>query len=125
MGRSTLNDDSVELPADLDLATIKGEGNLTIQTNFEKVRAYAPEQEEDTATYKVMINHEEQYSLWPADRENAPAWRDAGKEGSKADCLSFIEDVWTDMRPQSLRSAPCAQRVMLEYALAKLIMELP
>lgn len=62
-----------------------------------------PEQEEDTGTYKVVINHEEQYSLWPADRENAPGWRDAGKEGSKADCLSFVEDVWTDMRPLSLR----------------------
>lgn len=63
-----------------------------------------PEQEEDTTTYKVVINHEEQYSLWPADRENAPGWRDAGKEGSKADCLSFIDEVWTDMRPLSLRN---------------------
>jgi MbtH protein len=62
-----------------------------------------PEQEEDTTTYKVVINHEEQYSLWPADRENAPGWRDTGKEGPKAECLAFIEEVWTDMRPLSLR----------------------
>lgn len=62
-----------------------------------------PERAEDTTSYKVVINHEEQYSIWPADRENPPGWRDAGSEGSKADCLSFIEQVWTDMRPLSLR----------------------
>jgi MbtH protein len=62
-----------------------------------------PEREEDTTLYKVVMNHEEQYSIWPADRENAPGWRDAGKEGLKADCLAFIEQVWTDMRPLSLR----------------------
>jgi MbtH protein len=53
----------------------------------------------------VVINHEEQYSIWPADRANAPGWRDAGKQGSKADCLEFIDAVWTDMRPLSLRRA--------------------
>jgi MbtH protein len=59
--------------------------------------------DEDTTTYKVVVNHEEQYSIWPADRENPPGWRDGGKEGSKAECLSHIEQVWTDMRPLSLR----------------------
>jgi MbtH protein len=58
---------------------------------------------EDTTTYKVVINHEEQYSIWPADRENAPGWRDAGKVGTKAECLAHIGEVWTDMRPLSLR----------------------
>lgn len=53
--------------------------------------------------YKVVINHELQYSIWPADRENAPGWADAGKSGSKEECLAFITDVWTDMRPRSLR----------------------
>jgi MbtH protein len=62
-----------------------------------------PEQEVDTTTYKVVINDEEQYSIWPADRENAPGWRDAGKQGTKAECLAYIEEVWTDMRPLSLR----------------------
>jgi MbtH protein len=62
-----------------------------------------PEREEDTTIYKVVMNHEEQYSIWPADRENAPGWRDVGKEGLKADCLAYIEEVWTDMRPLSLR----------------------
>ena len=58
---------------------------------------------EDTTIYKVVLNHEEQYSIWPADRENALGWRDAGKSGSKAECLGYINEVWTDMRPLSLR----------------------
>ena len=61
------------------------------------------EEKEDLAIYKVVANHEEQYSLWPADRENPLGWRDAGKSGSKAKCLTYIEEVWTDMRPLSLR----------------------
>jgi len=52
---------------------------------------------------KVVVNHEEQYSIWPVDRENAPGWRDAGKVGKKAECLAYINEVWTDMRPLSLR----------------------
>ena len=59
--------------------------------------------QEDTTTYKVVVNHEEQYSIWPADRENALGWRDAGKSGNKAECLAYIKEVWTDMRPLSLR----------------------
>lgn len=62
-----------------------------------------PELEEDTTVYKVVVNPEEQYSIWPADRENPGGWRDAGKQGSKAECLAYIEEVWTDMRPLSLR----------------------
>jgi MbtH protein len=63
---------------------------------------YRDEQEE-TTVYKVVVNHEEQYSIWPADRENPQGWRDAGKTGVKADCLEYIKEVWTDMRPLSLR----------------------
>ena len=58
---------------------------------------------EDTRIYKVVINHEEQYSIWPADRENPLGWNDVGKSGTKQECLSYIEEVWTDMRPLSLR----------------------
>jgi MbtH protein len=58
---------------------------------------------EETTIYKVVMNDEEQYSIWPADRENALGWRDAGKSGSKAECLAYIAEVWTDMRPASLR----------------------
>ncbi|MEA2999692.1 MAG: MbtH protein [Sphingomonadales bacterium] len=38
-----------------------------------------------------------------ACRENPPGWRDAGKSGPKAECLAYIEEVWTDMRPLTLR----------------------
>ena len=61
------------------------------------------EEREDSTIYKVVVNHEEQYSIWPADRENALGWNDAGKQGTKAECLAYIEEVWTDMRPLSLR----------------------
>jgi MbtH protein len=61
------------------------------------------DEEEDTTIYKVVVNHEEQYSIWPADREMPRGWREAGKQGSKAECLSHIEQVWTDMRPLSVR----------------------
>ena len=56
-----------------------------------------------SSAYKVVINHEEQYSIWPADRENALGWNDVGKQGTKEQCLDYIEEVWTDMRPLSLR----------------------
>jgi MbtH protein len=58
---------------------------------------------EDTTIYKVVVNHEEQYSIWPADRENPAGWRDAGKSGKKSECLEYVKEVWTDMRPLSLR----------------------
>ena len=58
---------------------------------------------EDTTLYLVVVNHEEQYSLWPANRELPLGWREAGKKGLKAECLAYIEEVWTDMRPLSLR----------------------
>lgn len=58
---------------------------------------------EDNTIYKVVVNHEEQYSIWPADRENPLGWRDAGKTGPKAACLAHIKEVWTDMRPLTLR----------------------
>ena len=61
------------------------------------------DEEEDTTIYKVVVNHEEQYSIWPAERENALGWRDAGKSGLKKECLEYIKEVWTDMRPLSLR----------------------
>ena len=61
------------------------------------------EEREDTTIYKVVLNHEEQYSIWPADKENALGWKDAGKSGTKAECLAYIKEVWTDMRPLSLR----------------------
>lgn len=60
------------------------------------------EQKVDTI-YTVVSNHEEQYSIWPADRELPPGWQEAGKQGLKDECLAYIEEVWTDMRPISLQ----------------------
>ncbi len=65
----------------------------------------ANEQPEAELAYKVVVNHEAQYSLWPAARENPPGWSEAGKIGPKDECLAYIEGVWTDMRPASLRQA--------------------
>jgi len=60
---------------------------------------------EDTTLYKVVVNDEEQYSIWPADRDSPLGWRDGGKIGPKAECLEYIKTVWTDMRPLSLRKS--------------------
>lgn len=57
----------------------------------------------EDATFKVLVNGEEQYSLWPEYKAVPAGWREAGKSGPKQDCLAFIESVWTDMRPLSLR----------------------
>lgn len=62
-----------------------------------------PAASEDTTIYKVVKNEEEQYNIWPADRVNKPGWTDAGKTGTKEECVAWINEVWTDMRPQSLR----------------------
>jgi len=61
------------------------------------------EEQEDKTIYKAVVNHEEQYSIWPADKTNPLGWRDAGKTGLKTEVLAFIKEVWTDMRPLSLR----------------------
>ena len=58
---------------------------------------------EDTTIYKAIVNDEEQYSIWPMDRTNPPGWKDEGKTGTKKECLDHINEVWTDMRPLSLR----------------------
>ncbi|HEY2290409.1 MAG TPA: MbtH family NRPS accessory protein [Thermoanaerobaculia bacterium] len=55
------------------------------------------------AVYRVVINREEQYSILPIHEDNPDGWRDAGKQGTKEECLEYIVQVWTDMRPLSLR----------------------
>lgn len=57
----------------------------------------------DSAIYKVVVNHEDQYSIWPDYREIPAGWSSAGKTGTKSECLEHIKTVWTDMRPLSLR----------------------
>lgn len=61
------------------------------------------DEREDNTIYKVVMNHEEEYSIWPADRENALGWNDAGKTGTRAECLAYISEVWMDRRSLSLR----------------------
>jgi MbtH protein len=61
------------------------------------------DEQEDTTVYKVVMNHEEQYSIWPSYRDNPLGWTDVGKTGLKEECLDYIKEVWTDMRPLSLR----------------------
>lgn len=53
--------------------------------------------------YKVVVNDDEQFSIWPAFRENAPGWRDEGFEGGEERCLAHIAAVWPDIRPASVR----------------------
>ena len=61
------------------------------------------EDREDTTVYKVVVNHEEQYSIWPAHKELPAGWTAVGTEGVREQCLSWIRENWTDMRPKSLR----------------------
>jgi len=58
---------------------------------------------EDTTIYKVVTNHEEQYSIWPDYKDIPNGWKYVGKTGPKAECLAYIKEVWTDMAPLSLR----------------------
>lgn len=61
------------------------------------------EEREDNTIYNVVMNHEEQYSIWPVDKEIPLGWKAVGKSGLKQECLDYIKEVWTDMRPLSLR----------------------
>ncbi|TRL35825.1 MbtH family protein [Methylosinus sporium] len=60
-------------------------------------------EEDENAIYTVVVNHEEQYSIWPDYKDIPKGWRAVGKTGRKAECLAYIKEVWTDMRPLSLR----------------------
>ena len=70
------------------------------------------DEQEDRTIYKVVVNREDQYSIWPADRENALGWSDAGKTGTRAECLAYIKEVWTDTRaPQQRKPEDEAKEV--------------
>ncbi len=90
----------------IDKRTVDGDG-LRYANGFAKPirqETTVHEDEEDTTVYQVVVNHEEQYSIWPADRELPLGWNAVGKQGTKQECLDYIEEVWTDMRPLSLRN---------------------
>lgn len=71
---------------------------------FGDINPMAWNDEEDTTIYHVVVNHEEQYSIWPEYKEIPKGWRSVGKSGKKDVCLAYIDEVWTDMRPLSLRN---------------------
>jgi len=57
------------------------------------------ENQEGKIIYKVMVNCEDHYSIWPIDRRNPLGWRDVGKRGTKDECISYIGNVWDGMKP--------------------------
>ncbi len=59
---------------------------------------------EESTTYRVLVNQLDEYSIVPVDGEIPDGWRDVGKEGAKAECLAYVDEVWTDMRPRSLQN---------------------
>lgn len=61
------------------------------------------EEQEDDRTYSVVVNDEEQFSIWMADRPLPDGWRVGGRTGTRQECLDEIEETWTDMRPRSVR----------------------
>lgn len=63
---------------------------------------------DENTRYQVLRNDEEQYSLWPADIEVPAGWQSVGKEGTEAECMAYVDEVWTDMRPRSLRERMAA-----------------
>lgn len=58
---------------------------------------------ENNEIYLVVVNHEEQYSIWPEWKKIPNGWEAVGKSGQKEECLDYIKEVWTDMRPLSVR----------------------
>jgi uncharacterized protein YbdZ (MbtH family) len=61
--------------------------------------------DDDNGTFVVLVNDEEQYSLWPTFADVPAGWRQVFGASDRADCLDYVEQTWTDMRPRSLREA--------------------
>jgi MbtH protein len=56
--------------------------------------------DDDTTTYQVLRNDEDQYSLWPLSNDVPAGWHTVGKEGTREECMSYVDEVWTEMRPR-------------------------
>ena len=69
------------------------------------------DEDDERTSWKVVVNHEEQYSIWPAEGQSPAGWNEVGVAGTRAQCLAHIKDVWTDMRPLSLRATMAAASV--------------
>ena len=80
-------------------------GRLPAQEEALPLRTTTFDFESPDARFKVLINHEEQYSLWPADLAVPGGWEETGVCTSKEECDKYLEETWTDMRPKSLRIA--------------------
>ena len=61
--------------------------------------------------YEVVINLEDQYSIWPKRKEIPYGWKAVGKSGLKDECLAYIKEVWADMRPKSLKDAEAERMI--------------
>lgn len=66
-------------------------------------------EDDDDRRYLVVVNDEEQYSIWPEDEPVPAGWRATGVAGDKPQCLAHIQQVWTDLRPKSLRERMARQ----------------
>jgi MbtH protein len=64
--------------------------------------------DDDNGTFHVLVNAEEQYSLWPAFADVPAGWTVVLADATRADCLAYVEEHWTDLRPRSLREAMAA-----------------
>ena len=69
----------------------------------------ADRDQDESRRYTVLINAEEQYSLWPKEKAVPPGWREVGQEGTRAECAAYVDATWLDMRPLSLRQAMSAR----------------
>ncbi|MGV9883857.1 MbtH family protein [Streptomyces sp. NPDC003006] len=69
------------------------------------------EDRQDDTSYAVVVNAEEQYSIWPSGRDVPEGWSPVGKEGPRDECLAHIAEIWTDMRPLSLRQRMSAENI--------------
>jgi len=75
-----------------------------------KITGVSMAEDPDSTIYRVVVNHEEQYSIWPEWKDIPAGWRATGPVGPKDQCLDYIKEVWTDMRPLSLRQRMDARR---------------
>lgn len=83
-----------------------GESWIMLHRSLREARGASGMGESDTdRLYRVVKNAEEQYSVWPADRELPPGWMAIGEPRSRDECLDHIDEIWTDMRPRSVREA--------------------
>ena len=82
----------------------KGVIGVDISEALQEGVTVTSEDEEDKTIYHAVVNHEEQYSIWPAQKPMPVGWQKAGKTGRKAEVLNYIETAWTDMRPLSVRN---------------------